>query len=201
MADTKERDFLPTLYPPGRFGIVENGVYRSSPLLPLNLPFIKTLKLKTVIRLSPEVPNKTITAWYEENNIKLIHLGLKTLEKKSNSESNNLLTEEIIKEALEIILDVTYHPVLLLCNSGVHHTGIVVACLRKLQDHNLTYILQEYSDHANSNTRFVNEQFIELFDADLVTLPQEERLPKWFIESKRMYEEEKEEEQQQQGGS
>lgn len=38
----------------------------------------------------------------------------------------------------------------------------------------------QYRNIASTvKTRFENEQFIELFDVDLVTLP--EQLPQWFI--------------------
>lgn len=38
----------------------------------------------------------------------------------------------------------------------------------------------QYRNLASSiKTRFENEQFIELFDVDLVTLPQQ--LPDWFV--------------------
>jgi protein tyrosine/serine phosphatase len=187
----QEKDDLPTLYPPARFGLVENGVYRSAVLRPTNFQYVKQLRLKTVVRLSPEVPNKYITAFYEENGVRIIHLGLKALE--TRTETNTLLTEEVVKEALEIILDTSHHPLLLVCSSGCHHTGIVVACLRKLLDYNLTSILQEYRDYALSNTRAINEQFIELFDTDLVTLPPEERMPSWFLDWRRMKREEEEE--------
>lgn len=36
----------------------------------------------------------------------------------------------------------------------------------------------------NHNPRFGDEQFIELFDVDLVTLPS--NLPSWFIEQRNM---------------
>lgn len=35
-----------------------------------------------------------------------------------------------------------------------------------------------------SNTRYVNEVFIELFDVDLVTLPP--NLPSWFVDQQQM---------------
>jgi len=190
-SSTTEEEELPTLYPPARFGVVENGVLRSAVIGPINFLYVKQLRLKTVLRLSPEVPNKYITAFYEENGVKLIHLGLKALERRT--ETNTLLTEEVVKEALEIILDTSYHPLMLVCSSGCHHTGIVVACLRKLLDYNLTSILQEYRDYAQANTRALNEQFIELFDTDLVTLPPEERLPSWFLYWRKMRDDEEKE--------
>ena len=59
-----------------------------------------------------------------------------------------------------------------MCNLGRHRTGTLVGCLRKLQRWNLTCILEEYRRHCiTSKFRLLNEQFIELFDIDLVQVP------------------------------
>ena len=44
---------------------------------------------------------------------------------------------------------------------------------------------------CHRSTRFGDEQFIELFDVDLVTLPK--NLPQWFIEQREMMLQEEEE--------
>jgi len=51
--------------------------------------------------------------------------------------------------------------------------GTVVACLRKVQRWNLASIFGEYRRYAGSRTRLMNEQFIELFDTDLVRFSSE----------------------------
>ena len=38
--------------------------------------------------------------------------------------------------------------------------------------------------YAREKSRYLNEQFIEIFDLDLVTLPRD--LPPWFIEQMQM---------------
>mmetsp|Transcript_18097 Transcript_18097/g.25312 ORF Transcript_18097/g.25312 Transcript_18097/m.25312 type:complete len:192 (-) Transcript_18097:71-646(-) len=169
------------LCPPENFGIVERGIYRSNSLIPINFPFIKTLELKTVIQLSPEVPIKAVTTFYQESKIQHIHLGLKAWKP---DETWKPVTEELIKEALEIVLDADYHPILVTCASGIHQTGTLVGCLRRLQNWSLNSILVEYKSFAaNRSTRFGDEQFIELFDVDLVTLPR--NLPQWFVEQRK----------------
>ncbi|KAL6060379.1 Tyrosine-protein phosphatase OCA1 [Balamuthia mandrillaris] len=193
-----ERVPLPTLCPPANFGIVEPNVYRSNALYPINFPFIRQLKLKTVVSLSPDLPNKAVSTFFSDNGITLIHLGLKTLDTKykKGASTNKPISEELIKEALEVVLDAGSHPIMIMCSSGIHQTGTLVGCFRRLQNWNLTPILQEYRTFSGSSTRFANEQFIELFDVDLVTLP--ENLPWWFVEQQRMMEEEMAEEEQQQ---
>jgi tyrosine-protein phosphatase OCA1 len=65
-----------------------------------------------------------------------------------------------------------------MCNLGRHRTGTVIGCLRKLQRWNLTSIFEEYRRFAGSKVRLLNEQFIELFDTDLVRIPQ--NYPSWL---------------------
>ncbi|KAK5583927.1 hypothetical protein RB653_005532 [Dictyostelium firmibasis] len=179
----------PQLSPPALFGTIEPLLYRTNSLYPANFPFIKLLSLKTVVQLSPEVPIKAVSSFFQENNINLIHLGLKSWKVDSSWKP---LTDELIKECLEIVLDYNYYPLMITCTSGVHQSGVLVGCLRRLQNWNLTSILVEYKAFSGqSNTRYVNEQFIELFDVDLVTFPN--RLPTWFIEQQKMLEEELEE--------
>jgi tyrosine-protein phosphatase SIW14 len=175
--------------PPAVFATVEPKVYRTNSLYPINFPFIKMLGLKTVIQLSPEVPIKAVTQFLEENNINFIHLGLKAWKPDASWKP---ITEELIKEALEIVLDVKSHPVMVTCTTGVHQTGVLVGCLRRLQNWSLASILVEYRMYAQqSNTRYVNEVFIELFDVDLVTLPP--NLPTWFVDQRQMMAEEEDE--------
>ena len=93
--------------------------------------------------------------------------------------------DELVKEALEIVLDARRHPVLVVCSSGAHQTGAVVGCLRRLQQWNLVAILAEYRRFAGDKRRFRNEQFVELFDVDLLTLP--EALPSWFPREEQVF--------------
>lgn len=55
----------------------------------------------------------------------------------------------------------------------------MVGCLRKVQRWNLTSIFEEYRRYAGSKVRMLSEQFIELFDTDLVRVPTNP--PKWLL--------------------
>ena len=88
------------------------------------------------------------------------------------------MSEETVLRALDIILERRHYPILMLCAQGTHRTSTVVGCLRKLQRWNLTSIFEEYRRYAGAKIRLLNEQFIELFDTDLVALPQ--RRPTWL---------------------
>ncbi|CAH1755969.1 4587_t:CDS:2 [Entrophospora sp. SA101] len=168
------------LIPPEQFGIVEKGIYRSDMLHPSHFPFIKSLNIKIILVLSPEVPARSIMGFIEENKIKLIHLGTRVWKPIL---SWRPVSEELIKDGLELILDVKNYPILEFMKQGLlldvcvnYKTGILILLL-------LSY--------AGNKSRYVNEQFIELFDMDLITLPKD--LPSWFIEQKKLWEEEEEE--------
>ncbi|KAF0532949.1 protein-tyrosine phosphatase [Gigaspora margarita] len=98
------------------------------------------------------------------------------------------VSEELIKDGLEMVLDIENYPILVMCTSGVHETGTFIGCLRRLQNWNFTSIMVEYRSFASNKARYVNEQFIELFDMDLITLPR--NLPPWFIEQKKLLQQE-----------
>ncbi|CAG8514483.1 7592_t:CDS:2 [Ambispora gerdemannii] len=177
------------LTPPEQFGIVEKGVYRSDMLHQSHFPFVKSLDLKTVVILSPEVPTRAATTFLEENNINLIHLGLRTWKPNIGWRP---VSEELIKDGLELVLDVGNHPILVMCTSGIHETGTFIGCLRKLQNWSFSSIVAEYRSYAGNKARYVNQQFIELFDMDLVTLPR--NLPLWFVKQMQLLQEEENEE-------
>ena len=66
------------------------------------------------------------------------------------------ITEEIVLQALHLLVQPSTYPCLVMCNLGRHRTGTVIGCLRKLQR------------FAGPKVRVMNEQFIELFDEELV---------------------------------
>ncbi|ORX75372.1 protein-tyrosine phosphatase [Anaeromyces robustus] len=169
------------LIPPELFGLVEKDIYRSNTLKPENFPFIKTLNLRTALLLSPEIPTRTVSFFFEESGIKLVHLGIKTW--KPDIEWRPV-SDELIKEGIEFILNVQNHPTIVICTSGIHETGTLIGCFRKLQRWNFNSILFEYHSFGGSKSRNANEQYIELFDIDLISLPK--NLPSWFIDQQQM---------------
>ncbi|KAG0342801.1 hypothetical protein BG000_001131 [Podila horticola] len=220
------------LTPPEQFGIVEPGLYRSDTLHPSHFPFIRSLGIKTAILLTPELPSRAMSNFFEENNIRLIDLALgswKNISSNNNSNSNNNatdgqgqgassssggsntasslipsipaapfqtswwkpLSEELIKDGLEMVLDANNYPIVVMDTSGIHEIGTFMGCLRRLQHWNFSSIIVEYRAYAGNKARYVNEQFIELFDVDWITLP--ESLPPWWIEQEQMWREEDEE--------
>ena len=90
------------------------------------------------------------------------------------------MQENIIKDSLQSLLDSSNYPVLVTCKLGKYLTGVVVGCLRKYQRWAFASIFEEYRRFAGFYQQQHYEQFIELFDTDLVS-PSEENTPQ-FIE-------------------
>ena len=163
-----------TFVPPANFGLVEMDLYRSGLPNELNFPFLEKLQLRTVIYLAPDELPPAVLTWMDEQKVELIHLG-EDVGKRSPWKP---VSEETVLAAVRVLLDPSKYPLLVMCSLGRHRTGTIVGCLRKLQCWNLTSILEEYRRHAGPKFRLLNEQFIELFDTDLVALPQ--RRPTWL---------------------
>jgi len=179
------------IVPPSEFGIVEENVYRTNIISEQNLLFISQLypSIKNVILLSPEAPTRTLQTFLTQNSIHLNHQGLKTWKEDLDWKP---VSDEMVKEALEFILCANNHPLIIMCTSGVHETGTVVGCLRRLQHYSLVSVIGEYRQYAGPRARYSNEQFIELFDVDLVSFPSP--LPHWFIFHLTLLERERQEE-------
>ncbi|KDE09359.1 hypothetical protein MVLG_00673 [Microbotryum lychnidis-dioicae p1A1 Lamole] len=153
------------LIPPPNFGMVEDSLYRSGQPLELNFPFLEKLALKSIIWLAPEDPNPRFLTFLDDQGIKLYHLGVE------NAVNYDPITEEVVLQALDLVLNPANAPLMIMCNLGRHRTGTVVGIFRKLQRWNLASILEEYRRFAGPKVRVLNEQFIELFDGDLVSVP------------------------------
>ncbi|KAI8868313.1 hypothetical protein GQ42DRAFT_164214 [Ramicandelaber brevisporus] len=229
--------------PPEAYGVVEPGVYRcSSAIQSANYPFLRALKLRTLLLLSTEAPPRAIRSFVAASasssnvsndgsnatphqlpplstsrsqtshsnqdgkhtrpsktsrsnqrqsaaqnpgnssssnsggGLELVHLGL---QKWQHWEGGwRFVSEELIKEGLEILLDPNRLPALIICGSGVHETDALVGTLRRLQGWSLSSIVFEYRSFAGHSARYATIQFVELFDVDLVSIPPE--VPKWF---------------------
>jgi protein tyrosine/serine phosphatase len=173
----KKKKKMAPVCPPQRFGEVEEGVYRTNSLHPSNLEFVGQLRLKTFVWLSAKKPVRSVREFCAAQSIRLVRFDSVV----ALYDDWKPMREELIKEALEIVLDRRTHPVMAGCSSGVHETGTVLACLRRMQYWNLTSILEEMNSFGQCH--YESQQYVELFDVDLVTLPA--HLPAWFVEQQR----------------
>jgi protein tyrosine/serine phosphatase len=167
------------LTPPTHFAIVEPGLYRSMMPSVANFPFLKQLGLKHVIILSAGSVAHSVTTFFEDNAITVSHTGAPSGRRKNTWKPTwKPVEEEVVKASLELLLRADVHPLLICDTSGVQRVGVVIGCLRRLQWWNLNSIVNEYRSFAGHKTRYVHEQMIELFDTDLVVVP--EANPPWY---------------------
>ncbi|TKW32210.1 hypothetical protein SEVIR_2G155100v4 [Setaria viridis] len=147
------------LVPPLNFAMVDHGIYRSGFPDVSNLPFLESLRLRSVLCLCPELYPEANLEFLRAHGIRLFQFGI-----DGSKEPFVNIPEDRICEALNVILDVRNHPVLIHCKRGKHRTGCVVGCLRKSQRWCLTSIFDEYQRFAAAKTRVSDLRFMELFD-------------------------------------
>lgn len=164
-----------SLIPPTNFGIVEEDLYRSGMPNELNFPFLERLQLRTIIYLASDEVSDKLLDFIDDQGIELMHLA----QDDEIPTPWKPISEETVLSAMELLLNTSTYPVFIMCSQGRHRTGTVVGCLRKLQRWSLSSIFEEYHRHADGKGRLVNEQFIELFDTDLINVPPT-NVPKWF---------------------
>ncbi len=156
------------LIPPANFGLVEKGLTRSGMPNELNFLFLKRLKLKTVLYLAHEEIPASLESFIEQEGINLMTL---VPNEDEVARQWRPISEEVVRMAFDAMLDVSNYPVHVMCFGGRHRTGTMIGCVRRLQQWHLSAIFEEYQMYATNKGRLINEQFIELFDPDLVTIP------------------------------
>ncbi|KAL0916556.1 hypothetical protein M5K25_014077 [Dendrobium thyrsiflorum] len=147
------------LLPPLNFAVVEAGVFRSGFPEPASFNFLQTLRLRSVVYLCPEEYPEANMEFLNVNGIRLFHFGI-----EGHKEPFVNIPEEIIREALKVVLDIRNHPLLIHCKRGKHRTGCVVGCLRKLQKWCLSSVFDEYQLFAAAKARVSDQRFMERFD-------------------------------------
>ncbi|XP_020683388.1 tyrosine-protein phosphatase DSP1 isoform X1 [Dendrobium catenatum] len=148
---------------PLNFAVVETGVFRSGFPEAGNFSFLRSLRLRSVVYLCPEPYPEANLEFLEDNGIRLFQFGIEGHKVNGEPFGNNI-PEEMIREALKVVLDVRNHPLLIHCNRGKHRTGCVVGCLRKLQKWCLSSVFDEYQRFAAAKARVSDQRFMELFD-------------------------------------
>lgn len=154
------------LFPPECFGNVENDIYRSALPTEVNFRFLETLRLKTVIFLGSEGQH-SFSFFLDDLSIKKIYIENPA---GDGLDGTQAASEEMVINALQALINPENHPILLTCSSGKYLTGAVVGCLRKMQHWALAGVFEEYRRFAGQRLHQQHEQFVELFDTDLVSI-------------------------------
>lgn len=136
--------------------------------------FMRRLKLRTILSLVPEPsgPCSDFTDYCRAENIRHIWHHV---EKYNDGFSH---TPDLVASVISNLIDPKNHPLFLHCRDGGHNSGLVVMCLRRLQNWSLSSIHAEFKRYTKSNEiTYVEKQFVECFHAT-VTIPV--RIPKWL---------------------
>ncbi|GFP80866.1 probable tyrosine-protein phosphatase at1g05000 [Phtheirospermum japonicum] len=146
------------LLPPINFSVVvDKFVYRSGHLEPCNFPFLQSLELRSIIYLCPERYAKENLQFLQSNKINLFQLGIDC---DNVSEFLQCRGYQIVF----VICDEKNYPVLIHCKCGLHRTGCLVGCLRKLHNWCTTPVLEEYKKIAGNRFREVDLKFLREYD-------------------------------------
>jgi hypothetical protein len=130
------------LTPPEGWAVVEPGLFRSSYLTAGHLPFLTLTGVKTVVNMS----TKSLGAAAALEAVDLRVFQPCVLASQATSDDRSQFGDEIVKDALEFILEKSHHPLVL---TGVRpsnglEVAALVGCLRRVQNWALTPIFFEF---------------------------------------------------------
>ncbi|KAL5143688.1 Tyrosine-protein phosphatase DSP3 [Glycine soja] len=174
------------LVPPPNFSMVEDCIFRSGLPNPSNFPFLQTLNLRSIIlccvflmfirgcRIGADtcalsLIRKKIWTSFVRRIFAFFNLELRGKRSRFRAlgpvwDISMPILKDSIMDALEVLIDVRNHPVLIHCKRGKHRTGCLVGCLRKLQNWCLSSVFEEYQRFAGAKSRTMDLAFIEMFD-------------------------------------
>ncbi|KAN0012239.1 hypothetical protein ACTFIU_007537 [Dictyostelium citrinum] len=166
------------LIPPFRFAIVEEGLLRGSYPTDKNFRFLKRLKLKTIVSLTPKPPTKSFYTFCERYNTTTKHFTV------SKFKDDVTLSAAQVAQLLEMMIEPNNLPMYIHCLDGANVTGTIFMCLRKLQNWNLSSIFQEFTRFTRGGTIASSEaEFVETFKAEIDVCP---NIPPWLWQGIRM---------------
>lgn len=140
LAEDTEREGEEQLFVlPLNFAMVDHGVFRSGFPDSPNFAFLQTLGLRSILYLCPEPYPEVNSDFLRTNGIRLFQFRI-----DGRKEPFVNIPDDMIRDALKVVIDVRNHPLLIHCKRGKHRTGCVVGCLRKLQRWCLSSIFDEY---------------------------------------------------------
>lgn len=136
------------LFPPANFQFVEDLLYRAALPSSINVPFLETLDIKTLVVLESVQGSETldpiVQAFLDDNDVCVARIGSDPESGSStNSASAQTMSEELVLAAMRLIVDEANYPILIVDSLGKHRTGVLVACVRKLQRWSLSSIFEE----------------------------------------------------------
>ena len=158
------------LFPPMYFAYVEVGLYRSAFPNETNIAFLKTLCLHSILVLDDDC--HVLEEFASLNGINIIFVqNINAPSQQSSSSSPNWspIPEEMVLRSLTVLSDSNHYPLLVTCKTGRNFTGVIIGCLRKKMGWSFMSLLEEFRRFSGSRQQ-QHEQFIEMFDTDLLLI-------------------------------
>jgi protein tyrosine/serine phosphatase len=118
--------------------------------------------------MSEDTPHHRVTEFFEEYKTKWLRIGIYSWH---GALSWRTQLEELMKIALELILNSDNYPLLISSTSTVHLCTII-GCFRKVQGWNLSSIMEEFRRFAPEQPISIYKNFVEVFDFDLINIPE-----------------------------
>ena len=147
------------LIPPDNFSQVAHGLYRSGFPTKKNFPFLRQLRLRSLVYLCPEEYPASHLAFLASCHAVLYQYPL-----QGNKEPFIDIPPQLMTTALLHLLTPSSLPLLIHCNKGKHRTGCLVGVFRKTQGWSLASVFDEYRRFSEPKERQMDMQFMELFD-------------------------------------
>ena len=112
-AGSSEPVTVPLLCPPDNFAMIAPAVYRSSFPSPAHYPFLRSLRLRTVLTLVQDEYSQENASFFDKEGIQFFQIGI-----PGNKEPFVHIPDGKIRDALKIVLDKRNHPIMIHCNKG-----------------------------------------------------------------------------------
>eukprot|EP01006_Ploeotia_vitrea_P058057 TRINITY_DN68715_c0_g1_i1.p2 TRINITY_DN68715_c0_g1~~TRINITY_DN68715_c0_g1_i1.p2 ORF type:complete len:155 (-),score=15.54 TRINITY_DN68715_c0_g1_i1:301-765(-) len=151
---------MPGLYPPATFQQVSDRIARSVAPSPLHYPFIKSFRFKKIVYVDDSPPPAELCEFLEREKIEL-----RSFQLPSNPHN---FTKTDMGEVVQLLLNndcPTAPPLLLVHQKGVPTAGVIVACLRRIQNWSFGATINEYDRYfpCETDKNTVMRQFVEDF--------------------------------------
>lgn len=164
---------VPPVVPPFRFGAVEEHLYRSAHPTAVNLPFLKTLNLKSILCLTKKV-EAGVEGFASSNRISIIHISVE------QAFDNITLTHEHVAKFLDAVINPDNLPCIVHCYDGAGTTGLAIMCLRKLQALSVPYSTTEYERYKRAGAEAIAKEERWLVDSFKHEVRIPARVPRWL---------------------
>ena len=142
------------------FARVSAGVFRSAYPARSTLPFISTLKLKSMVCLFPKDIRSDLREYLQQNDIKLLEADVGI-----NQEPFVAMSSRAVSSVLSFVANPCNLPALIFCTNGKVRTGCVVGCIRKMAGWSIISIIHELEQATDADSP-LDQSFIENFEIE-----------------------------------